>query len=645
MDRGGRRARDDIPDATSRGRCWWRGRRRPWPRWRRRRRCRGCGRWRGRRRWRCGRRGGGAAGAAGAGRGSAAADPEAQPQRGGRGNAAPPRPTDAHVLKFSRTGQFLLQIGKAGQPGAKDSQTGLDRPADVAVDSAANEVYVADGGENQRIVVFDADTGAFKRQWSGTRHRVRPPELRRAREGRHGLRLRSQEQSHPGVQEGRHVRQGRRRLEGDDDGTGRCGTSRSRTTRSSGTCSSPTVRTRRSSSLDRDTLDTRRQLRRRRRLARARSTRVGSVGVDSKGNLYTGETLRRQARPEVRARSSGGTGAMRQHPRLDPVAFVAAARGARARRARARAHGCSRRRRAISSTRREFEVDPTFPKPLPNHWLLGADDRRRRRRAGSRLDRPSRRSASCPARRGARPESADRDVLLEGAADPRVRSGRQPRRATGAARARATSGRRRTTASRSTTRATSGSAATAATDRSILKFTQDGKFVAQFGQLGQEHGQQRHRELRPARRSSSTEDQRGVHRRRLRQQARGRDRRRHRQVQALLGRVRQQAGRHRTSAATIRTRRRSSSSAARCTAPSCRTTASSTSATARTIASRSSREDGKFVKEVVHRDEDARRRLGVGHRVLEGSAAEVPVPRRRQEREDLHHAARHRSRS
>jgi len=110
---------------------------------------------------------GGAAGAAGAGRGAGAPDPEAQPQRGGRGNAGPPRPQDAHVLKFSSTGQFLLQIGKAGQPGAKDSQTGLDRPADVAVDSAANEVYVADGGANQRIVVFDANTGAFKRQWAG----------------------------------------------------------------------------------------------------------------------------------------------------------------------------------------------------------------------------------------------------------------------------------------------------------------------------------------------------------------------------------------------------------------------------------------------------------------------------------------------
>ncbi len=108
----------------------------------------------------------GAAGAAATGRGAAAPDVEAQPQRG-RGNAAPPRPQDAHVLKFASDGKFLLQIGHAGQPGDKTSQTALDRPTDVAVDSAASEVYVADGGNNQRIVVFDANTGAFKRQWTG----------------------------------------------------------------------------------------------------------------------------------------------------------------------------------------------------------------------------------------------------------------------------------------------------------------------------------------------------------------------------------------------------------------------------------------------------------------------------------------------
>jgi DNA-binding beta-propeller fold protein YncE len=82
--------------------------------------------------------------------------------------AAPPRPVDAHVLKFSRTGQFLLQIGKAGAPGDEASTTGLHRPAGTAVDVAANEVYVADGFVNRRVIVFDATTGAYKRHWTGS---------------------------------------------------------------------------------------------------------------------------------------------------------------------------------------------------------------------------------------------------------------------------------------------------------------------------------------------------------------------------------------------------------------------------------------------------------------------------------------------
>jgi DNA-binding beta-propeller fold protein YncE len=68
------------------------------------------------------------------------------------------------VLKFSKTGQFLLQIGQPGKMEGPDSQTTLNRPKAVAIDAAANEVYVADSG-NHRIVVFDADTGAYKRSW------------------------------------------------------------------------------------------------------------------------------------------------------------------------------------------------------------------------------------------------------------------------------------------------------------------------------------------------------------------------------------------------------------------------------------------------------------------------------------------------
>ena len=81
-----------------------------------------------------------------------------------RGNAAPAGPVDAHVLKFGSDGKFLLQIGTPGKTEGPDSQTTLNRPAAVAVDAAANEVYVADSG-NHRIVVFNSENGAYKRHW------------------------------------------------------------------------------------------------------------------------------------------------------------------------------------------------------------------------------------------------------------------------------------------------------------------------------------------------------------------------------------------------------------------------------------------------------------------------------------------------
>ena len=88
----------------------------------------------------------------------------------GSGTSAPPapRPPDAHVLKFSTRGEFLLQIGKAGSPGDSNSTMGLNRPANVELDSNANELYVADGFGNHRVVVFDAGSGAYKRHWGGS---------------------------------------------------------------------------------------------------------------------------------------------------------------------------------------------------------------------------------------------------------------------------------------------------------------------------------------------------------------------------------------------------------------------------------------------------------------------------------------------
>ena len=103
--------------------------------------------------------------AAGQPEATAAARPAGAPAGGGARPPAAHKPQDAHVIKFSRTGEFLLQIGHAGKVEGSDSKTGLNRPAAVRVDPTTNEVYVADGLGNHRVVVFDAETGAYKRHW------------------------------------------------------------------------------------------------------------------------------------------------------------------------------------------------------------------------------------------------------------------------------------------------------------------------------------------------------------------------------------------------------------------------------------------------------------------------------------------------
>ena len=72
---------------------------------------------------------------------------------------------DAHVLKFTGDGEFLLQIGRAGLSGGSNDSENLGRPAAIEVDPSANEVYIADGYGNRRVVVYDSETGAFKRHW------------------------------------------------------------------------------------------------------------------------------------------------------------------------------------------------------------------------------------------------------------------------------------------------------------------------------------------------------------------------------------------------------------------------------------------------------------------------------------------------
>ena len=77
------------------------------------------------------------------------------------------------VLKFTSMGEFLLQIGKLWHTGGSYDQELLGKPTTMATDQDATEVYVADGYYNQRVAVFDATTGAYKRQFGayGKPHR------------------------------------------------------------------------------------------------------------------------------------------------------------------------------------------------------------------------------------------------------------------------------------------------------------------------------------------------------------------------------------------------------------------------------------------------------------------------------------------
>lgn len=87
------------------------------------------------------------------------------------GNGGWPKPTSAAsgddmILKFTTSGKLILQIGRRGQSKGNTDTANVHQPADVFVYARANELFVADGYGNQRVVVFDADSGKFKRMWS-----------------------------------------------------------------------------------------------------------------------------------------------------------------------------------------------------------------------------------------------------------------------------------------------------------------------------------------------------------------------------------------------------------------------------------------------------------------------------------------------
>ena len=72
---------------------------------------------------------------------------------------------DRMLLKFTGDGKFLLQIGTPGLAQNSNDTVNLGRPAHMVVDESANEIFVADGYANRRVIVFDSNTGSYKRHW------------------------------------------------------------------------------------------------------------------------------------------------------------------------------------------------------------------------------------------------------------------------------------------------------------------------------------------------------------------------------------------------------------------------------------------------------------------------------------------------
>ena len=72
---------------------------------------------------------------------------------------------DDQILKFTREGKFVLQVGKSTQSKGNADSANFHQPADEFVYAKTNELFVADGYGNHRVIVVDADTGKFKRMW------------------------------------------------------------------------------------------------------------------------------------------------------------------------------------------------------------------------------------------------------------------------------------------------------------------------------------------------------------------------------------------------------------------------------------------------------------------------------------------------
>ena len=70
-----------------------------------------------------------------------------------------------HVMKFTQDGKHVLTIGAPGVNKGSNDPDHLGGPANFYIEPKTNEIFIADGYINKRVVVYDAATGKYKRHW------------------------------------------------------------------------------------------------------------------------------------------------------------------------------------------------------------------------------------------------------------------------------------------------------------------------------------------------------------------------------------------------------------------------------------------------------------------------------------------------
>ena len=76
------------------------------------------------------------------------------------------RNSDDMIIKFTADGKFIKQFGGRTTSKGSNDPASVNKPGDIYVWPKTNELFIADGYGNRRVMVLDAATFAFKRMWA-----------------------------------------------------------------------------------------------------------------------------------------------------------------------------------------------------------------------------------------------------------------------------------------------------------------------------------------------------------------------------------------------------------------------------------------------------------------------------------------------